>query len=667
MAIQIHTLGIFDPQNKTDEESAATDLENQFKSDLAKYPQAKGDIYILPSVFIFGQKRRDVDLLVFGFIDGLSINSTFIAKTNNQSNIRINSLDIHSFVVNIELKSHSIDKINRLGNGHYEVIYVSTNTKEDVSTQSHETMHSLRNHLSSQLGISPFICDMIWFKHISLDQLNNKRNNSIDNALPNKFDFKDFINAVLLRADVYYYENTYHLNSFPEGKKEFSKIQGLFTAKREVKGLTKKKFELLSAKSLGDLSKMTTSIGNMLTITTGRAGTGKTIQLLQLAFYLANEDNKKRCLILTYNRALVSDIQRLIDFTPMPSNIDSRTVCIKTINSFFHSLMESTGAVQGQLNPLDPKYDEKYVDGLNTLKDFIGDECQSNGVEYLKEVTDQFIDWDYIFIDEAQDCKDIEKEVLFKVYGPHRLVIADGVDQFVSGNEKQSWDAGLKKGTVNKPKNMELERRQKTALVKFANAYAKLAGIDWEVKPNEDITGGRIKIYKSYSSTIHSELVDNCKANECENYDILILEPPCMIEYDNQGAAHFKLADVYKNQANIDIYDGTNYNNRTTYPTKDECRLYQYHSCRGLEGWCVVCDKLDLLYQYLIDNWKPTGNELGFDQEKMKERYAFLWTMMPLTRPIDTLVITLKDPNSKVGRMLKTLAVEHPYVEWYIK
>ena len=75
-----------------------------------------------------------------------------------------------------------------------------------------------------------------------------------------------------------------------------------------------------------------------------------------------------------------------------------------------------------------------------------------------------------------------------------------------------------------------------------------------------------------------------------------------------------------------------------------------------------------MLYEHLVNNWKPTGNELGFDQEKMKERYAMLWTMMPLTRPIDTLVITLKDSNSKVGQILKTLANKHPdYVEWNIE
>jgi hypothetical protein len=65
---------------------------------------------------------------------------------------------------------------------------------------------------------------------------------------------------------------------------------------------------------------------------------------------------------LTYNQALVSDIRRLIDYTPMPSKVDGRTVSIKTIHSFFQTLMKETGIIQKDLNPLNKSYDK------NTLK-----------------------------------------------------------------------------------------------------------------------------------------------------------------------------------------------------------------------------------------------------------------------------------------------------------
>ena len=41
---------------------------------------------------------------------------------------------------------------------------------------------------------------------------------------------------------------------------------------------------------------------------------------------------------------------------------------------------------------------------------------------------------------------------------------------------------------------------------------------------------------------------------------------------------------------------------------------------------------------------------------------------MPLTRPVDTLIITLKDQNSEVGLMLKQLAdVYSDFIEWNIE
>ena len=106
--------------------------------------------------------------------------------------------------------------------------------------------------------------------------------------------------------------NHFCLDGFSDGEREYKSIVDLFTEERKPQGLTKQKFELLSQKNT-DVEKLLTDAGNKLTIVTGRAGTGKTVQLLQLAFLLANEVYDNRCLILTYNNALVSDIKRLID------------------------------------------------------------------------------------------------------------------------------------------------------------------------------------------------------------------------------------------------------------------------------------------------------------------------------------------------------------------
>ena len=651
--------------NLSDEAQAEEDLVERFKQELAAYPNASGKIYIFTNLSMFGQKRRDIDMLILGFTKDFTLKGKFEAKTSTETNLIINELEVNSFICNVEIKSHSSVTYEETN---YYVEYSRTNTIENATVQAFETMNSLRTHLDVHLDLQPFICDLLWFRSISKNDLNELRGNVKDNALHNNVTFKELISALLLRANAKFYRGAYHLNTFDNGESDVNEIINLFGTKREAKGLTKTKFESITRQSLEkNLLDLLKNAGEKLTITTGRAGTGKTIQLLQMAFKLADTENNHRCLILTYNRALVSDIQRLIDFTPIPSKVDGRTVAIKTIDSFFQSLMKECGVIRDTLNPNMRDYTQKYNDALKLLNNYVVNKCDKDDIAVLKDIAEQHIDWDFVFVDEAQDFSDIEKEVLFKVYGSNRIIVADGVDQFMRGNKKQKWEEGLKKDEVLKPAAMKLERRQKTNLVRFVNAFAEKANLDWRVEPDENIPGGKIQIFTQYNTDIHISLTQNCKRNKCENYDILILEPPTMIEHTETGS-FFKKAVTYE-KCNISLYDGTNTNNRTTYPTKDQCRLYQYHSCRGLEGWCVVCDKFDELIDYQMKNMQfDETSALGLDLMEAKKRNVMLWALMPLTRPVDTLVITLNEATSEVGIMLKELANRFPdFVEWNIK
>ena len=48
--------------------------------------------------------------------------------------------------------------------------------------------------------------------------------------------------------------------------------------------------------------------------------------------------------------------------------------------------------------------------------------------------------------------------------------------------------------------------------------------------------------------------------------------------------------------------------------------------------------------------------------EDAKQKYVFNWLLMPLTRAIDTLCITLQDPNSLIGKLLHRVALKMPDV-----
>jgi hypothetical protein len=344
----------------SNEEQAASDLKEMLQNELKRYPSAKGTIYILSSIHLFGQKRNDIDILVIGFFDGFVIKN---AKTKNYD--IVDELTIRSFIINIELKSHPSSRVQHEGTD-YIVYYKGV--PHNASQQCQEAKFSLFNHLNDQLKFKPFICDVLWFNGLTKYDLISMRGNYLDNALHRDFLLRDLLNVILVQSEVRQEApGLFSLDCFNGGEREYQAIVNLFTEVRKPQGLTKAKFELISQKST-EVEKLVQDAGKKLTIITGRAGTGKTVQLLQIAFILADKDNANRCLILTYNHALVSDIQRIIDYTPMPSRVDGRTVSIKTIHSFFHSLMKEVGLSTEHLSPQKITYEHDYNE---SLKEFI--------------------------------------------------------------------------------------------------------------------------------------------------------------------------------------------------------------------------------------------------------------------------------------------------------
>jgi hypothetical protein len=52
-------------------------------------------------------------------------------------------------------------------------------------------------------------------------------------------------------------------------------------------------------------------------------------------------------------------------------------------------------------------------------------------------------------------------------------------------------------------------------------------------------------------------------------------------------------------------------------------------------------------------------------KEESSHRLAARWTMIPMTRPMDTLVINIKDRKSPIGAALSRAARLHSdFVEW---
>lgn len=216
--------------------------------------------------------------------------------------------------------------------------------------------------------------------------------------------------------------------------------------------------------------------------------------------------------------------------------------------------------------------------------------------------------------------------------------------------------------------------RQKSNLVDFVNNYAKNCGMDqFLLKSAKQMTGGKVIITtKPYiDSGLHLVESEKNKQAGNSNYDYLFLAPPHMVsKVDIDGLQHraFSLLHAFK-QNGIELWDGTSNDLRTEYSVNlRECRIIQYDSCRGLEGWTVVCLSYDKFIEYKADSFDFETDVDNFrleTPEAQRKRYINSWALIPLTRAIDTLIITLEDKDSETGIILKRLHDQYPdYISW---
>ena len=638
----------------TGEYNAAKDLQKMLVNSLPQ--DVEGKILIAYSLTLAGQSPRDVDLLLVGKLDNYILPNYY---TNN-SGYPKKALSVDSFCIAIELKQHTCNYVRRSGTD-VEISYKGY--WKSATAQNEGQRYSVRNYFENILGYAPWVSNFIWLKSLTPEQIGSLRSGNPIGALGAAFTFRDLVDT-LVSQDVHIEydklgDEIYHIRACSGNADFISDFEKNFSvAKKVPAGLTRRKLEILQQKKAGAVSRKK-SLGENLTVISGKPGTGKTFDLIQTALHLANHNTGDRCLMLTYNHALVSDVRRLLHFMDIPDRIDSYTIQIQTLHSFFMAIMKAMCIDTDHI--FGPKFDHAYKTALGELRELVGSVMDEKDISVLKEDNSLAIDWDYILIDEGQDWSDAEKEIIYKIYGPNRVIVADGEDQFIRSHRKQVWQSGLNGACVE---NKVHGLRQKRNLMDFANAVASELGLKWRVEPNKMVewSGGQVFIWKNYKTSYHKTIEEYNKSSGCDNYDILFLVPPGMVA---ENPRHFVKLAAW-GEKDIKVFDGTNDMIRQSYPTDvGQCRLYQYESCRGLEGWVTVCLHFDELVEYKINEAKSNG--LNSLELMSPEYYAYLWSLMPLTRPIDTLCITLSNPESRIGQVLKKVAENYSdFVHWDI-
>ena len=655
MAVKVSVYG---SDKESDEYIGALKLKKIIQDGMPA--SAMGEIVLFASATLYGQTVKDIDLFLLGNLINYYVDGEFVVEKEEQKRVR-EKVDVHSFCTAIEIKRHDISGIVLQGTD----FYVKYGKRlHCVTNQSNKQKISARNFFESALSFSPFVTNLIWFTQATSNDINrllvNGRGKLLSNVLGADFDFKTLIRLLFLQKPPFRTRSGYVFDSNYESRNvaDFHRALMLFSrSKKQMGELTRRRIERLTAQSLS--GRLLIDSKEKLSIYRGRAGTGKTVRLIQTAIKLVDEE-QVRVLILTYNRALVSDIRRLFALAELPDMFEENCVTINTMQSFFFQLANNL-LYDGRM--LGDEFLEKYDSILREMNVFLSDD-DAIGLAKESMAADQILDWDYVLIDEAQDWKASERDVILKLFEKGKTIIADGGNQFVRRGQMCDW------ATIRDRNNIKLKYclRQKENIVSFLNEYTQHVDMPSEkIISNGRMPGGKIIIISdNMVFDVHKREMDSLI--RCGNiaYDMLYFVPHSLVKRSN-GESQFALIREFERH-NVFFWDGTNSSNRGNYSTaSDEVRVLQYDSARGLEGWTVVCMDFDVfLEEKLAEYIEGEVDSLLLESpEEKKRKYIYNWAMIPFTRAIDTLVITIKDKESSTGKLLKEIANEcRDYVSW---
>jgi len=392
----------------------------------------------------------------------------------------------------------------------------------------------------------------------------------------------------------------------------------------------------------------------------GRGGSGKTTSLALLAVRLAEAG--ERVLILTFHRTLRSDIAHLVEGLARRAGVPADRIHVETMMSFVLSALQQLG-VEIPQNGSDPDYTklDAALDETCALICGSPDQPDSDSARIRGTNPVRFA-WDHIFIDESQDCMDSERDFLRALYAHRRFILADGIDQMVRRQVACDWNLNVP-GEERAVYRLDRSLRMLRNVATFTNCFARALGFDtWRITPQEDLPGGRIIIATGdvLVPGVLTAVVAAAKENKADAVDCLVCLPPKSAE-NGRREDFLRAAE----SANIPVWDGTLPEMRASAASGlDALRIVRYESCRGLEGWVTLAVDID----DFAANKSRHPNLVPTDSPVEAELVADRWMLIPLTRAVHTLIISLRDPQSRTAQQLRD-AMDDPMmpkgtVEW---
>jgi hypothetical protein len=621
------------------ERLAAEDLRILFNQ---LWPDVAGSRLLTIDIFagakLYGQRIKDIDILVL--IDFEDAPKTITVKDER--------ITLASACVIVETKDHDPRGVRF----EWNKVFVSYDGEwADVTEKSFRQVHALRSYLRESGVTDARVHDLIWLRGVPTSDLPVGPHNIIGSDVT----AERFVTQLADAAG----EKHLAISHAP-GNRTAAGIRKIMSRRLTPTSCDRRRMERLLAAN--PLDTRISEIGNKQIVLKGHGGTGKTMTLLRAAWELS-QVHGRRAVILTYNKALRSDILR--QFVLMGIDV-GRDIDVRTVHSFLRPLLIEMRLLSADSAETDKQFFAQFEDAKNEAVAYLREAATPADIAKLKVDLYSEYGWDVVCIDEGQDWPTNERDLLRLLYGSQNIIVADGIDQLVRDVVPCDWNALLTReeySVVEMTKSLRL----KTNLGRFASVVAQeLNQPNWRIDVAGSIPGGRVVIIDGdyfNNKERHEALSKQNAADGNSNVDMLFCVPPDRVNASEEGVS--SMAARTLQGWGEDIWDGTSPLERDGYPVSTgQFRIVQYESCRGLEGWTVVCCDLDRFYRLKFENATQSG-EMSNPLEE-GERFAFRWLMIPLSRAISTLVITLRDSSGRLRTALMRARHLLPeVVEWH--
>ena len=657
------------------------------------------NISIMISAHLTTGKNREIDLIVTGnFKNPKKIKprnhemcTIYPEKRNSKGEvispakeISSDEIFIENFFIIIECKKVP-PKLLKIENGNLLVKYPDKPFYDNVTEQSSQQLFSLKKHLGNQLYFKkldsnkrsiPFIFNMIYLQDISDD---DKRSGKVK-VFQKNHSWADIAQSMISqisdfgRLNPKKYDEKVICSSFDAEHAEY--LMG-------EKYLLSKEFSDLDQIQMARIAKKGTQswlghIGKKMLIISGIGGAGKTIRILQLAKQLY-EDSSSRILILTYNNALIANIERLLVLSGINSKqSNDKFIKFRTIHSFMGDIINKHGIANISKQNFFEQYKTELLDKLSHDIDLLN---ESELIEAKGKFNDKAIN--YVFVDEGQDTDPREAKIIERIFDYKNIVVANGINQEVRETMSFNWESLLpanidRKESVFKAK-AKRARRMKANILSFIKAFATDELNDDEylnVKAIDDAFGGSIHIIEnsnlSDSKQKIDEIINKAKHNSSDNSKILNIDILLLLQDKKDGEDFVNKLKDY----DYEVWNAFGKSERRSIPKNtNTLRVVPYTSVRGLEGWSCVLFKFDDFWERAyakgLDYAKSESSQKSLfkseseSAEEFAKNYAAKWLLIALTRAVDSLIIQIDDRNSYIGKKLYEIHKKSKdYVSW---